>query len=98
MRDEFGRLAASALRHADAGEHGREHEPGVDRGEHLLGELGVGSRRPHHRDEVVDGLLTALAGWRAVALHLAQHGDPADLRDARAVLHHVPRDVRFLDF
>ncbi len=35
-------------------------------------------------------------GWRAVALHLAQHGDPADRRDARAILHSVPRDVRFL--
>ena len=44
----------------------------------------------------LDGLLTALAGWRAVALHLAQHRDPADRRDARAILHSVPRDVRFL--
>jgi len=46
--------------------------------------------------DALDGLLTALAGWRAVALHLAQHGDPADRRDARAILHSVPRDVRFL--
>src|SRR4029077_15193012 len=46
--------------------------------------------------DALDGLLTALAGRRAIALHLAQHGDPADRRDARAILRYVPRGVRFL--
>jgi uncharacterized membrane protein YccC len=68
-------------------------EPVIDE---AIGEsIRLRSRLPVLQD-ALDGLLTALAGWRAVALHLAQHGDPADRRDARAILHSVPRDVRFL--
>src|SRR5262249_12887608 len=44
--------------------------------------------------DALDGLLMALAGWRAVALHLAQHGDPTDRQDASDILHYIPRDVR----
>ena len=44
----------------------------------------------------LDGLLTALAGWRAVALHLERHGDPADRRDVRAMFDRISREARWL--
>ena len=46
--------------------------------------------------DALDGLITALAGSRAVALHLEHRGDPADRQDPRALLDRVPRNVRFL--
>jgi len=68
-------------------------EPEIDE---AIGEsIQLRSRLPVLQD-ALDGLLAALAAWRAIALHLAQHGDPGDRRDARAILDCIPRDVRLL--
>jgi uncharacterized membrane protein YccC len=68
-------------------------EPTIDE---AIGEsIQLRSRLPVLQD-ALDGLLAALAAWRAIALHLAQHGHPADRRDARAILDCIPRDVRLV--
>jgi uncharacterized membrane protein YccC len=95
----LGALARSGPPPADGGDP-RELIRRVVAGEPVIDEaIGESIRLRAHLpvlQDAFDGLLTALAGWRAVALHLAQHGDPADRRDARSILHYVPRDVRFL--
>jgi uncharacterized membrane protein YccC len=44
--------------------------------------------------DALHGVVTALAGWRTLAEHLAQHGDADARREARAILQHVPSEVR----
>jgi uncharacterized membrane protein YccC len=98
-RPFLGAFARSGSQPADGGDP-RElirrvvaAEPAIDE---AIGEsIQLRSRLPVLQD-ALDGLLAALAAWRAIALHLAQHGDPADRRDARAILGRIPRDVRLL--
>jgi hypothetical protein len=42
----------------------------------------------------VDGLFTALVGWRAVAYHLVRLSDDQARREAAAVLESVPQQLR----
>jgi uncharacterized membrane protein YccC len=98
-RQYLGAFARSGPRPTDGGDL-RELIRRVVAGKPVIDEaIGESIQLRDHSpvlQNALDGLLTALAGWRAVAVHLAQHGDPADREDARAILDCIPRDVRLL--
>jgi uncharacterized membrane protein YccC len=61
--------------------------------------LGESSRLRYHSpvlQSAVDGLFTALAGWRAVANHLVQLPGDAARQDAAIILQSLPHELRSL--
>jgi len=63
--------------------------------------MGESSRLRYHSpvlQTAVDGLFAALAGWRAVAAHLAQLGDRKARSEADAILRNLPPGLRSAEY